>query len=65
MLEVFLTLKPGHVRWEIAGARNRSGSDPIDTANSKFNEIVAFGLSNAMGPHRGITSMMVHIEDDR
>lgn len=65
MTEMFLEIHHGHVRWTVSGPRNRSGSDPIDTDTTPFNELVAFGLMNAVGPHRGLTSVMIHISDDR
>ena len=65
MTEIFLEIHVGHVRWNVCGPRTRAGSDPIDTDATPFNELVAFGLNNAIGPHRGLTSVMLHISDER
>jgi len=64
--EVFLTICPGCVRWIINdGPKTRSGSDPIDATNTPYNDLIAFGLKNAVGGHRGLTSVVLHIEDER
>jgi hypothetical protein len=64
--EVFLTIHPGCVRWIVCdGPKSRSGSDPIDAINAPFDELIAFGLKNSLGPHRGLTTLVLHIEDER
>lgn len=64
--EVFLTIMPGCVRWIVCdGPKRRAGSDPINTKESSFDELIAFGLKNSLGPHRGLTTIMLHIEDER
>ena len=64
--EVFLTILPGCVKWTVCdGPKSRSGSDPIDATNTPFDDLIAFGLKNSLGPHRGLTTLLLHIEDER